>query len=55
MIVVQSTWVCIENITVKDSPLWLKNKLMSIGLKPINNVVDITNFILHETGNPLCF
>ena len=45
--------ICIENITVKDSPLWLKNKLMSIGLKPINNVVDITNFILHETGNPL--
>ena len=45
--------VCIENITVKDSPFWLKNKLMSIGLKPINNVVDITNFVLHETGNPL--
>jgi len=35
------------------SPQWLKNKLLSIGLNPINNVVDITNFVLHETGQPL--
>ncbi len=43
----------ISNIKVKESPAWLKNKLRSIGLKPINNIVDITNFILHETGQPL--
>ena len=45
--------VCIKNVIVKDSPNWLKNKLISIGLKSVNNVVDITNFVLHETGNPL--
>ena len=45
--------VSISNIVVADSPGWLKNKLKSIGLKPINNIVDITNFILHETGQPL--
>lgn len=43
----------IEGIQVKESPDWLKNKLNAIGLKPINNVVDITNFVLHETGQPL--
>ncbi len=43
----------IENITVKESPSWLKNHLQSIGLRAINNIVDITNFILHETGQPL--
>ncbi len=45
--------VSITDITVKESPNWLKNKLRSIGLTPINNVVDITNFVLHETGQPL--
>jgi len=45
--------ICIENISIQSSPDWLKNKLIAIGLKPINNVVDITNFVLHETGNPL--
>jgi len=45
--------ISIKDITVRDSPLWLKQKLKSIGLKPINNIVDITNFILHETGQPL--
>lgn len=45
--------VSISNITIADSPSWLQNKLKSIGLKPINNIVDITNFILHETGQPL--
>ena len=45
--------VSISNITVAESPVWLQNKLRSIGLKPINNIVDITNFILHETGQPL--
>ena len=45
--------VTISNIKVQESPVWLQNKLKSIGLKPINNIVDITNFILHETGQPL--
>ena len=45
--------VSISNIKVAESPVWLQNKLRSIGLKPINNIVDITNFILHETGQPL--
>lgn len=43
----------IKNITLAESPMWLKNKLLSIGLRPINNVVDITNYILHESGQPL--
>ncbi len=45
--------VSIAGITIAESPLWLQQKLKSIGLKPINNIVDITNFILHETGQPL--
>lgn len=45
--------ICLENITIEESPKWLKTKLESIGLSPINNVVDITNFVLHETGHPL--
>ncbi|MBX3242744.1 MAG: phenylalanine--tRNA ligase subunit beta [Chitinophagaceae bacterium] len=45
--------VTIENVTVKESPDWLKQRLQSIGLRSINNIVDITNFILHETGQPL--
>jgi len=47
------TGVTVSGIEVKESPEWLKNRLKSIGLKPINNVVDITNFVLHETGQPL--
>lgn len=43
----------IDGIKVQESPAWLKHSLMSIGLKPINNVVDITNFVLHELGQPL--
>ena len=43
----------IKDIIVKDSPEWLKTKLQSIGLDPINNVVDVTNFVLHEIGQPL--
>jgi phenylalanyl-tRNA synthetase beta chain len=43
----------ITGVTVTESPLWLQNRLRSIGLTPINNIVDITNFVLHETGQPL--
>jgi phenylalanyl-tRNA synthetase beta chain len=45
--------VTISGIEIKESPDWLKNYLKAIGLNPINNVVDITNFVLHETGQPL--
>ena len=43
----------VENVTVKESPLWLKRRLTAIGLRPRNNVVDVTNFVLHECGQPL--
>jgi phenylalanyl-tRNA synthetase beta chain len=45
--------VSISGIIVAPSPDWLKNRLKSIGVRPISNIVDITNFILHETGQPL--
>ena len=48
--------VTVKGVTVKESPEWLKNKLQIIGIRPINNIVDITNFILHAYGQPmLCF
>ena len=43
----------IKGVTIKESPEWLQNRLRVIGLRPINNVVDVTNFILHELGQPL--
>ncbi|MFP4461074.1 MAG: phenylalanine--tRNA ligase subunit beta [Thermotogota bacterium] len=47
------TGLIIEEVQVKESPLWLKRDLISIGIRPINNVVDITNYILMETGHPV--
>ena len=48
--------VTIEGVTVKESPDWLKERLTAIGMHPINNIVDITNYILHGIGHPLhCF
>ena len=43
----------ISGVTVSPSPDWLQNRLKAIGQNPINNIVDITNFVLHETGQPL--
>jgi len=43
----------VKNITVRESPLWLKWKLRLLGIRPINNIVDITNFVMMETGQPL--
>lgn len=43
----------ISGITVKESPSWIKNYLLAIGLRPINNIVDITNFVMHDLGQPL--
>jgi len=43
----------IKNVKVRASPEWLQNNLKAIGLKPINNIVDITNFVLHELAQPL--
>lgn len=62
-VVVENTEACplysgisIKGVNVTESPEWLQNKLRTIGLRPINNIVDITNFIIHATGQPLhCF
>jgi phenylalanyl-tRNA synthetase beta chain len=43
----------ISDITVLESPVWLKNRLKAIGVRPINNIVDITNYVLHELGQPM--
>jgi phenylalanyl-tRNA synthetase beta chain len=45
--------ILIDGVKVGPSPTWLKNKLQAIGARSINNIVDITNYILHETGQPL--
>lgn len=47
------TSLSMTGVTVKESPDWLKNKLNVIGVRPINNVVDVTNYVLHELGQPL--
>jgi phenylalanyl-tRNA synthetase beta chain len=45
--------VYIDNVKIEESPLWLKERLIAVGVKPINNVVDISNFVLHELGQPI--
>ncbi|NBW27006.1 MAG: phenylalanine--tRNA ligase subunit beta [Flavobacteriaceae bacterium] len=45
--------ITISGVTIKSSPEWLKNKLRAIGLAPKNNIVDVTNYVLHELGQPL--
>lgn len=59
-VIVENTEACprysgvtISGLKVQESPEWLKQRLTAIGLNPINNIVDITNFVLHETGQPL--
>jgi phenylalanyl-tRNA synthetase beta chain len=47
------TGITISGVTISESPDWLKNRLRAVGLNPINNVVDITNFIQNEVGQPL--
>ncbi|GAB6394486.1 MAG: phenylalanine--tRNA ligase beta subunit [Bacteroidales bacterium] len=46
------TGITIKGVKVKDSPAWLQSALKTIGLRPINNVVDVTNYVLHELGQP---
>jgi phenylalanyl-tRNA synthetase beta chain len=45
--------ISLTKVKIAESPQWLKNRILSLGMKPINNVVDITNFVLHEIGQPL--
>lgn len=47
------TGIIINNVTIKPSPQWLQDKLLSIGQRPISNIVDITNYVMFELGNPI--
>jgi len=44
---------CIQDVTISESPAWLKNRLKALGLRPVNNVVDVTNYVMFELGQPL--
>jgi phenylalanyl-tRNA synthetase beta chain len=50
---VRYSGISISEIKVAESPKWLKNRLLSIGLRPINNIVDVTNYVMHECAQPL--
>ena len=52
---VASRFACyvIEGVTAGDSPTWMQDRLRAIGLRPISNVVDVTNFVMHATGQPM--
>jgi phenylalanyl-tRNA synthetase beta chain len=50
---VRYSGISISNIKVAESPAWLKNRLLAIGLRPINNIVDVTNYVMHECAQPL--
>ncbi len=59
-VTIEDTFAClrysgisITHVKVGESPAWIKDKLLSIGINPINNIVDITNYVLHECGQPL--
>lgn len=59
-VIVENTEACpryagvsIKGVTIKESPDWLKKRLQAVDVRPINNIVDITNFVLHELGQPL--
>ncbi|MDR3047229.1 MAG: phenylalanine--tRNA ligase subunit beta [Bacteroidales bacterium] len=47
------TGLCFDNVKIKESPDWIKNRLRAIGIRPINNVVDITQFVMFDMGQPL--
>lgn len=50
---VRYSGISISDIKVAESPSWLKNRLLAIGLRPINNIVDVTNYVMHECAQPL--
>ena len=59
-VIIENTTACpryagvtLQGVTVKESPEWLKNRLTAIGVRTINNIVDVTNYILHDPGQPL--